>query len=123
MFLRSIKLQPNKGASKYMNMGQLESGIRALEYYRQGIKILLQEKALIERGEVSSYIFFDILTYSYYVNRISNLCDYVVMNVERSLFSVSLFRYKVILQKLIELSLLRSVQWQKFTSLIHGLYR
>jgi hypothetical protein len=52
MFLQSIRLQPNKGATKYLNMGQLESGIRALEYYRQSIHILLQEKALIEGGQV-----------------------------------------------------------------------
>jgi tetratricopeptide (TPR) repeat protein len=59
MFLQSIRLQPNKGATKYMNMGQLESGIRALEYYRQGIHILLQEKALIEGGQVFLFLICD----------------------------------------------------------------
>jgi predicted Zn-dependent protease len=56
MFLQSIKLQPSKGATKYLNMGQLESGLRAIEYYRQGIKLLLQEKSLIEEGKIQGNV-------------------------------------------------------------------
>jgi len=40
----SIKLAPEIGASKYMNMGQILEGKEALAHYQKGLQLLMEEK-------------------------------------------------------------------------------
>ncbi|XP_059179305.1 uncharacterized protein LOC131958345 isoform X2 [Physella acuta] len=41
---RAIELSPNSGFSKYMTMGQLMEGSNAVDCYKKGIEIMIQEK-------------------------------------------------------------------------------
>lgn len=50
VFMKAIRLQPNSGAVKYLNMAQLSSGEESISFYQKALEILLNEKAQMERN-------------------------------------------------------------------------
>ncbi|XP_028971665.2 probable assembly chaperone of rpl4 [Esox lucius] len=42
VFLRAVALSPDEGYSKYMSLGQMNTGREAIQYYTKGIQILLR---------------------------------------------------------------------------------
>ena len=49
LLLESVNLAPQDNHSKYMTLGQLNSGMEALKYYEMGIKILQNETQNIQK--------------------------------------------------------------------------
>jgi len=48
-FGRSVELQPDGGAHRYMYLGQLRSGAEAVESFARGVAILRSERAAVEQ--------------------------------------------------------------------------
>jgi len=46
LLLKSIELDPNNGASKFMNLGQITGGMESVQCYQKGIEIVNNEKNL-----------------------------------------------------------------------------
>jgi len=50
---RSIQLAPNENFDKYMNYGQLLQGKQAIESFKKGVTLMLEEKKKIEEGKIT----------------------------------------------------------------------
>jgi predicted Zn-dependent protease len=46
---KSVKLKPEEGASKYMNLGQISKGMQSVQFYFKGIEILKKEKIILDK--------------------------------------------------------------------------
>ncbi|KAI9234403.1 MAG: hypothetical protein BYD32DRAFT_372200 [Podila humilis] len=44
-FLESVRIQPNNGYSKFMYLGQLSEQLEAIEYFQQGVNLMVAERA------------------------------------------------------------------------------
>ncbi|KAL1922431.1 uncharacterized protein VTP21DRAFT_9970 [Calcarisporiella thermophila] len=44
-FQRAIQLEPNKGYSKYLYLGQLSTALESIAYYRRGVELLVEERS------------------------------------------------------------------------------
>lgn len=41
VFLRAVELSPDVGHTKYMYLGQIHTGLEAVDYYSRGVQVLL----------------------------------------------------------------------------------
>lgn len=41
VFLRAVELSPDVGHTKYMYLGQIHTGLEAVDYYTRGVQVLL----------------------------------------------------------------------------------
>ncbi|KAG0100531.1 hypothetical protein BGZ93_010854 [Podila epicladia] len=44
-FLESVRIQPNTGYSKFMYLGQMTEQLEAIEYFQQGVNLMLAERS------------------------------------------------------------------------------
>lgn len=41
VFLKTVELSPEEGHSKYMYLGQIHTGMEAVQYFSKGIELML----------------------------------------------------------------------------------
>lgn len=66
--MKAIKLQPNTGAVKYLNMAQLSAGEESISFYQKALGILLNEKAQMERNPQVFILFYSFFNFIIFIN-------------------------------------------------------
>lgn len=62
-----MEVNPDTGHSKYMYLGQLFEGAEAIQFFQQGIELMVKEREAQSAQEVYNYIILDLRRILYYV--------------------------------------------------------
>lgn len=49
---RAVEIEPDKGFSKYMTLGELLEGQHAVEYLKKGVELMINEKKCLEKVHI-----------------------------------------------------------------------